>query len=70
MNNLIGLKEFRENVEAYTKKVNQGQTFVVLKKSKPIFKISPIDESEWEEVLDLTKIKKGGINIHELISRL
>lgn len=70
MNNLIGLKEFRENVESYTKKINQGQSFVVLKKSKPIFKISPIDEGDWEEVIDFTKIKKGGININELISRL
>lgn len=70
MDKLIGLKEFRENVESYTKKINQGQSFVVLKKSKPIFKISPIDEYGWEEVIDFTKIKKGGVNINELISRL
>lgn len=70
MDKLIGLKEFRENVESYTKKINQGQSFVVLKKSKPIFKISPIDEGDWKEVIDFTRIKKGGVNIKELISRL
>ncbi len=70
MDNLIGLKEFRENVESYTKKINQGQSFIVLEKSKPIFKISPIDEGDWEEIIDFTKIKKGGVNINELISRL
>ena len=70
MSKLIGLKEFRENVESYTKKINEGHSFVVLKKSKPIFKISPINEGDWEEVIDFTKIKKGGVNINELISRL
>ena len=70
MDKLIGLKEFRENVESYTKKINQGQSFVVLKKSKPIFKISPVDAGDWEEVIDFTEIKKGGVNINELISRL
>lgn len=70
MDKLIGLKEFRENVESYTKKINQGQSFVVLKKSKPIFKISPIEADSWEEVIDFTKIQKGGVKINELISRL
>lgn len=70
MDTLIGLKEFRENVESYTKKVNQGQSFVVLKKSKPIFKISPVNEGDWEELVDFSKLKKGGIKIEELISRL
>ncbi len=70
MDNIIGLKEFRENVESYTKKISKGQSFVVFKKSKPIFKISPINEDGWEEVVDFTKIKKGGVDINELISRL
>lgn len=70
MDKLIGLKDFRENVESYTKKINQGQSFVVLKKSKPIFRISPIETDSWEEVIDFTKLKKGGVKINELISRL
>lgn len=70
MDKLIGLKEFRENVESYTAKVNLGQSFIVLKKSKPVFKISPVDEGGWEEVVDLTKIRRGGVNIKDLISRL
>ncbi|MEK7651966.1 MAG: hypothetical protein AAB351_02045 [Patescibacteria group bacterium] len=70
MDKLIGLKEFRTNVESYAKKVNLGQSFIILKKSKPVFKISPIDEGGWEEVLDFTKIRKGGVDIKDLISRL
>lgn len=71
MDKLIGLKEFRENVESYTKKINQGQSFVVLKKSKPIFKISPIDEEEtWETIIDFTEIKNGGVPIEDIVNAL
>ena len=69
MDKIIGLKEFRNNVDTYTKKISQGQSFVVVKRSKPVFKLSPID-GEWEEVIDFTKIKKGGVKIKELLSRL
>ncbi len=68
---LIGLKELRQNVAEYAKKVQSGHTFVVMKHSKPLFKITPIDEEErWEEVIDFTKVKKGGIDIDDMLSRL
>ena len=72
MSKIIGLKEFRENVSEIEKKVREGQSFLVVKRSKPIFRISPLDrENElWEEVIDFTKIKKGGVKIEELLSRL
>lgn len=70
MENLIGLKEFRENVESYAKKISEGQAFIVLRKSKPLFKIAPVNEDGWEEVIDFTKIKKGGVKIDELLARL
>ncbi|MAG12005.1 MAG: hypothetical protein CMI52_04345 [Parcubacteria group bacterium] len=65
----VGLKELRENMEQYTKKIQKGLTFIVLKRSKPIFKIGPVDD-EWEEVADFTKIKKGGVDIEDVLSRL
>lgn len=70
MQKLISLKEFRENVNTFVKKINRGESFVVLRKSKPIFKLSPINEGDWEEVIDFTKIKRGGININDLLARL
>ena len=70
-NNIIGLKEFRNNVEAYTQKIDAGQSFIIVKKSKPVFKVSPVDDDEaWETIIDLTKIKKGGVAIEDIISRL
>jgi antitoxin (DNA-binding transcriptional repressor) of toxin-antitoxin stability system len=70
MENIINLKNLRQNMGDYAKKIAQGQTFIVFKQSKPLFKISPIDEGGWEEVIDFTKIKNGGINIDEMLSRL
>jgi hypothetical protein len=44
----------------------------VVKKSKPVFKISPLDDDAelWESVIDFTRIKKGGVAIADLLSRL
>jgi len=70
MENIINLKSLRENMQGYARKVKTGQSFVVFKKSKPLFKISPIEEEYWEEVVNFTKIKKGGVDIKELLQRL
>lgn len=70
MEKMIGLKELRENVDIYTKRVKAGDSFVVMRRSTPLFKIAPVEEGAWEEVIDFTKIKKGGVDIDELLQRL
>jgi len=70
MNNIVTLKELRTNVGAYAERVQRGESFIIMKRSEPIFKISPVDEGQWETVIDFTKIRKGGIEIGELLSRL
>lgn len=70
MENIITLKKLRENMQEYAQKVKKGYSFVVFKKSQPLFKISPIEEGPWEEVIDFTKIQKGGVDIKELLQRL
>ena len=71
-NGIVGLKELRENIETYIAKVEKGGSFIVLKKSKPIFKISPLEDDGnlWEPIIDFTKLKKGGVPIADLLSRL
>lgn len=54
----------------YIAKVSKGESFLVFKQSKPIFKITPPNDDEWEEAIDFTKIKKGGVKIDEILSRL
>lgn len=71
-NSIVGLKNLRENIDDYISEVNKGRSFIVVKKSKPVFKISPPDEDNdlWETAIDFTKIKKGGVKIEDLLSRL
>lgn len=72
MTHIIGLKELRENVDAYVSRVKKGKSFVVVRRSRPVFKISPVSEEpeSWEPVIDFTRIKKGGVRLEDLLSRL
>lgn len=69
---LVGLKELRENIETYITAMEKGRSFIVVRKSKPIFKISSLTEEEdlWEPLIDFTKIKKGGVALKQLLARL
>ncbi|MDD4990226.1 MAG: hypothetical protein PHW31_02845 [Candidatus Pacebacteria bacterium] len=70
MENIISVKKLRENLAVYADQIKKGQSFIVFKKSEPLFKISPIEGDMWEEVIDFTKIKKGGVNVRDLLARL
>lgn len=69
---IIGLKELRENMEYFIAQVAKGRSFTVVRRSRPAFRIGPIekDVGKWEEVIDFTKVRKGGVRISELLSRL
>ena len=69
---IIGLKELRENTDAFIRQVAKGDSFIVVKKSKPVFRITSPDEAAdmWEPIIDFTKIKKGGIALAALLARL
>ncbi len=73
MKNIVGLKELRENVDKFVTRVGRGESFVVMRRSRPIFRISPVDEEDgWETVVDFTKIPKykKGIPADELLKIL
>lgn len=71
MEKIIGLKEFRRGVDEVVRGIHQGRSYIVLRRSKPLFRLSPIDEDqEWEEVVDFTKLRRGGVSIKDLLSRL
>jgi prevent-host-death family protein len=73
MPKIIGLKDLRENTESYISQVAKGKSFTVVRRSKPVFKLSPPvdewgDEGTWKTLVDFTKIKKGGVPIDEVIA--
>lgn len=71
-NSIIGLKELRENADTYISQIERGRSFIVVRRSKPIFKIAPPDEADelWETVIDFTKFYKEGIPARQLLKKL
>lgn len=41
-----------------------------MKKSKPLFRLLPTEDEHWEQVIDFTKIQKGGVDIDDILARL
>ncbi|MEK7213536.1 MAG: hypothetical protein AAB637_00260 [Patescibacteria group bacterium] len=71
---IIGLKELRDNTETYIREIEKGKSFLVMRRSQPIFKIAPADEwgdtGMWDTAIDFNKMKKGGISVVELLKKL
>lgn len=69
--NIVGIKELRTNLNKYISEVNAGKSFTVVRRSEPVFKISPPAEEElWETTVDFTEFNKNGISAKELLKRL
>jgi prevent-host-death family protein len=66
---IVGLKQLRENINIYINAVEKGKSFVVVRKSKPVFKISSVEEADelWERVADFTTIKQNGVSAKEIL---
>jgi prevent-host-death family protein len=71
-NNIVGLKELRENMEIYISRVNDGESITVFRRSTPLFKLTPIetDETGWETVIDFTKETGNGISGKTLLATM
>lgn len=71
MTKIVGLKELRENIDKYVRDVEKGNEYVVVRRSKPLFRMmAPLQDDNWETIVDFTKIKKGGVTIKDLLSIL
>ncbi len=71
--NFLKLKDFRLDSETYIRRLDKGESFTVIKRSKPIFKMVPIDDDEdgmWESIADFTKINPNGIPVMDFIKAL
>jgi prevent-host-death family protein len=66
---IIALKDFRLHTQSYISKVAKGESFVVVKRSRPAFRLEPIAD-QWETVVDFTKINKSGVDAKEILSAL
>lgn len=84
-NTIVGLKELRENMETYIARVGSGESLTIVRRSEPIFKISPVDnktsntgraevsddgEAGWETILDVTKVRQSGVPLAEVTAAI
>ena len=70
-NTIVGLKELRGNINTYVSKVKKGDSFIVVRKSKPLFKIVSIEfENQWETVVDFTEISSNGMDAKKILKEL
>lgn len=73
-NTIIGLKSLRENMDKYISQVKGGKSFIVIRKSKPVFRLTPLDQwgddGLWETVIDFTKIDKRGVSSKKMLKYL
>ncbi|MDD5251339.1 MAG: hypothetical protein PHT12_01730 [Patescibacteria group bacterium] len=54
----------------YVRQVAAGKSFMVMRRSKPIFAVGPVEQDGWETVVDFTSFRKNGISAKELLTRL
>ncbi|MEK7639003.1 MAG: type II toxin-antitoxin system prevent-host-death family antitoxin [Patescibacteria group bacterium] len=71
-NTTVGLKELRENMETYIKRVSKGESITVFRRSTPLFRLSPIDSEEagWETIVDFTKETGRGVPVEQLLASM
>lgn len=69
---IVGLKELRENMEAYITRIKKGESITVFRRTAPIFKLVPVDveESGWETVIDFTEIHPEGVSGKDIIAAI
>lgn len=71
---IIGVKALRENLEKYISGTGKGKSYLVMRRSKPVFRVVPVDEwgdeGVWETIADFSKDKRGGIPIDEFLAKL
>lgn len=72
MEKIIGLRELRERADVYIKEAARGKSFLVVRRSRPIFRITPPEEAPelWETAIDFTKVKPSGVALKALLKRL
>lgn len=54
--------------------VGEGKSFTVVRRSRPVFRVVPVDEwgdeGEWKTLVDFSHLKDGGINATDFLKLL
>jgi prevent-host-death family protein len=72
---IIGVKELRENIDKYAAQVKAGRSITVVKRSEPLFRLTPVDDDDdanWETLIDFRTIPgyENGMPADEFLKAL
>jgi prevent-host-death family protein len=69
---IVGLKELRENIDRFIDRVDNGESFTIVRRSQPVFRLSPVDSDGlgWESVADFTEIDERGVSARDILRSL
>ncbi len=67
----VSLKVLREQFPKYIEEIAKGKSFTVVKRSRPIFQINPVnDEGSWSTIADFTEINEAGVLADDVLKAL
>ncbi len=66
---IVPFKEFRLNAKKYIDALEKGASFLVVKRSRPVFRLEPVEEV-WETIGDFRSMPGGGISAKKLAAIL
>ncbi len=66
---IVAFKDFRLNALKYLSLLEKGSSFLVVKRSRPAFRLEPVDEV-WEQIGDFSSLSKGGVSGKTLLKAL
>lgn len=77
MDQIIGVKQLYKNLKTISNKVAKGESFIVVKRSKPIFRVIPYQEEKRKKYtlkdlknLQFEKLKSGHEKLSEKIDEI
>ncbi len=74
MSKIVPIKDFRKNLAHFADLAEQGVEIIVIRRSKPAFKVIPLAKDEedvqWETLIDFTEEYPGGIPAEKLLKIL
>ena len=74
MNNILGIKELQLNLKRVADAAQKGESFTIVRDSKPVFRIEPIVEAKrtgtLEDALKKLSFKGGGKDLSSLIDEI
>jgi prevent-host-death family protein len=64
----IGVRELRQNASAYLARVEEGETFEVTVRGRPVAKLVPMGESWWDRLVEQGHVRppSGRANLEDV----